>query len=88
MKLFGLIVAIVVVIGCGGPEVTGTADEKAMVEAMQKAGGDVNKLDPAMRKKVEERNNHNQMSTANRPGGPGNAAGSGAPQGYPTPGGQ
>lgn len=57
---------------------SGTPEQKEMVQAMQKAGGDPNKLDPAMREKIEQASASNPMSTANRQGMP-----SGMPTDYP-----
>lgn len=87
MRRSGLIALAVIAAGCGGPEVTGSDKDKQMLDAVQKAGGDLSKLDPETRKKVEDNLMNNPMSTANRPGGPGPGA-SGKPSGYPTPGGQ
>jgi hypothetical protein len=71
-------------IGCGGPEVTGSKDQKEMIEAMRKSGGDSSKLDDAMRQKIDQANTSDPMSTASRPGGPGAAGPSGMPSGYPS----
>ena len=83
MRALILVCAALAVIGCGGPEVTGTAEQKQMVEAMKKAGGDPNRLDASMRAKLDQATVNNPMSTASRPGGPGAGGSSGMPAGYP-----
>ena len=89
MKRLGVILVILIVAGCRGPEVTGSDKDKQMLEAMQKAGGDPNKLDPAMRKQIEDAAKNDPMSSTNRPGGPKAApGGSGMPPGLATPGGR
>jgi len=90
MKLAGLslLVLVAAAMGCGGPEITGTAEQKDMITAVQKAGGDMNKLDPEMRKKVEDAAKSDPMSSTRRPGGPGAMGASGMPSNYPTPGGR
>jgi hypothetical protein len=84
MRILISCLACLAVIGCGGPEVVGSTEDKKLVEAMQKAGGDPNKLDDATRKQIEAKVMDNPMSTANRSGGPGPM--SGAPADYPMPG--
>jgi hypothetical protein len=83
-----LIALTAAAMGCGGPEVTGTAEQKDMIAAVQKAGGDVNKLDPEMRKRVEDAAKSDPMSSTRRPGGPGAMGASGMPLNYPTPAGR
>ena len=84
MRSLLIVLAAFAMIGCGGPEVVGSAEDKKLVDAMQKAGGDPNKLDDATRKMIEAKSMENPMSTANRSGGPGPM--SGAPADYPVPG--
>jgi len=68
------IVAFFLVRGSGSGDGKWTNDQRSVVEALEKAGGDVNKLDAETRKRFDTEVANNPMSTSNRGGKEGGAA--------------